>query len=58
VGNEAAWSLTGGLQQDSPLLQLKLAIAGGVLVGSAKSQAVLQNNTANATLGRGTVFWV
>ncbi len=58
VGNEAAWSLTGGLQQDSPHLQLKLAIAGGVLVGSAKSQAVLQNNTANATLGRGTVFWV
>lgn len=58
VGNEVIWNMTGGLNQDSPLLQLKLAIAGGVELGSAKSQAVLQNNTANATLERGTVFWV
>lgn len=58
VGNEVAWNITGGLKQNDSLLQLKLAIAGGVEVGSKKSQAVLQNNTANATLGRGTVFWV
>lgn len=58
VGNEVAWNITGGLNSSDSLLQLKLAIAGGVEVGSSRAQAVLQNNTANATLGRGTVFWV
>jgi len=58
VGNEVAWNITGGLKSNDSLLQLKLAIAGGVEVGSSRAQAVLQNNAANATLGRGTVFWV
>lgn len=58
VGNEVAWNITGGLKSNDALLQLKLAIAGGVEVGSSRAQAVLQNNAANATLGRGTVFWV
>lgn len=58
VGNEVAWNITGGLNSSDSLLQLKLAIAGGVEVGSSRAQAVLQNNAANATLGRGTVFWV
>lgn len=58
VGNEVAWNITGGLNSSDSLLQLKLAIAGGVEVGSSRAQAVLQNNAANATLERGTVFWV